>query len=235
MYSYYISYIFIYILHYSCCSSCAIFASKPQYSKFYKYQIINFLIHTHIFFCNLHHIIFHTIISILYSVNNLRTRESHLKKSFSNLFLSSTKDLPRLDEKESWNLSRSLLIQNIDPHLTNVQVSIHDYCWAQTPGAIVTRGRVVTVWRSIGVLEKRPSKARFTTSWNVPPAGSASYTTSLCEYLHLCTNFSIFAIIYVSLHPCVCVMLLFYFVFFFFSLHRWICTTRIRCTVKFSI
>lgn len=92
MYSYYISYIFIYILHYSCCTSCAIFASKPQYSKFYKYQIINFLIHTHIFFSNLvSHIIFHTIISILYSVNNLRTRESHLKKSFSNLFLSSTK------------------------------------------------------------------------------------------------------------------------------------------------
>lgn len=173
----------------------------------------------------------------LYLLCKQLIRESHWKKSFPNSYLL----LPTWlvfdsTRKRSWNPS-SLLVQNTDPYLTNVQVSIHDYCWAQTPGATVTRGRVVTVWRSIGVLEKRPFKVRFTTSWNVPPAGSASYTTSLCEYLHV--YISIFPylrhlLVFLHLHVCDCVIILFCF-FLFVSLYRWICATRIWCTIKFSI
>lgn len=88
------------------------------------------------------------------------------------------------DEKSS-NCRIFIGVRSIQRNFTTVQVLIHDYCWVQTPAANVTRGRVVITWRNIGVLERRPFRAKFTTSWSVPLAGSASCTTSLCKYLSI--------------------------------------------------
>lgn len=65
--------------------------------------------------------------------------------------------------------------------LTNPQVSTQDYCWE--PVVIALPGKVAIMSRNIDVLGKQLSRGKFITSWNVPPAGSASCITSLCKCL----------------------------------------------------